>query len=136
MKGALPTWQTIVLLFMASISATAIEAKTIPLEMLNKLQPGLWQLKTYGDQADRQMCIDTGRRLIQIRHAGENYSQFIVEDALTVATVQYTCRSTGYGRTRIRFEQPTLVQIDTQGIQRGLPFDMKIEARRIAACGR
>lgn len=120
-----------------SISAsTGIEAKPATLDVLNKLQPGLWQLKTFGDQADRQMCIDNGRKFIQIRHAGESCNQFIVEDTATAATVQYTCRSTGYGRTRIRFERPALVQIDTQGIQRGLPFDMKIEARRIASCGR
>ena len=122
---------------LASISAsTTIAAKPGTLDVLNKLQPGLWQLKTFGDQAERQMCIDNGRKLIQIRHAGEICSQFIVEDTATAATVQYTCRSTGYGRTRIRFEQPALVQIDTQGIQRGLPFDMKIEARRIAPYGR
>ncbi len=123
-------------LLLSVAGSTTGEAKPAPLDVLNKLQPGLWQLKTFGDRADRQMCVDNGRQLIQIRHAGESCSQFIVEDTTTAATVQYTCRGTGYGRTRIRFEQPSLVQINTQGIQRGLPFDMNIEARRIGPCGR
>jgi hypothetical protein len=48
--------------------------------------------------------------------------------------VQYTCRGKGYGRTHIRRETGRLVQIDSQGIAGGLPFEFSAEARRVGDC--
>jgi hypothetical protein len=58
----------------------------------------------------------------------------VIEDRPDVVTVQYTCRGRGYGRTTIRRENAQLVQIDTQGIAEGLPFEFSAEARRVGAC--
>ena len=71
---------------------------------------------------------------MQLRHAGSACSRFVVEDAADKVTVQYTCKGNGYGRTSIRRETSTLVQIESQGIQGGLPFQFKAEARRTGAC--
>jgi len=49
-------------------------------------------------------------------------------------TVQYTCRGLGYGRTAIRRESSRLVQVQSQGIAEGLPFEISGEARRIGDC--
>lgn len=103
--------------------------------MLDRLQPGLWELRERNsDGGRRQICVNHGRMLIQIRHPGETCQNLIVQDSPASVTVQYTCRSSGYGRTHIRFENPELAQIDTQGIARGQPFDFSAEARRVGTC--
>ena len=40
----------------------------------------------------------------------------------------------GYGRTNLRREISRLVQIESQGIVDGLPFQFAAEARRVGAC--
>lgn len=81
------------------------------------------------------MCIDHARRFIQLRHQADTCDRFVVEDGTNDVTVQYTCRGRGYGRTHIRRETSRLVQIDSQGIANGLPFEFTVEARRIGDCG-
>jgi len=115
--------------------AGAVLARGPALSMLDRLQPGLWELRERGnDGGRRQVCVDHGRNLVQVRHAGERCSSLTAEDTPGAVTVQYACQTTGYGRTRIRFENPGLVQIDTQGIAGGLPFDFTAEARRVGDC--
>ena len=69
-----------------------------------------------------------------MRHSGGNCNRFVVEDADRNVTVQYTCRGNGYGRTHIRKESPSLVQIDSQGIADGKPFQFTAEARQTGRC--
>lgn len=118
-------------------AAASGEAQSPALAMLDRLEPGLWQVSPLGDSsADTQVCIDNGRRLIQIRHPRENCKRFVIEDTPGSVTVQYTCPAGGYGRTKVRFENPRLAQLDTQGIDNGLPFNIAAEVRRIGPCGR
>ena len=44
-------------------------------------------------------------------------------------------RGDGYGRTHIRKETNALVQIDSQGIAGGKPFQFTAEARQTGRCG-
>ena len=74
------------------------------------------------------------RKLIQLRHPGQNCTRVIVEDTSEAVTVQYTCRGRGYGRTHVRREADDLVQIESQGIAEGLPFAFASEARRVGSC--
>jgi len=60
--------------------------------------------------------------------------RLVVEDGPSEVTVQYTCRGQGYGRTSIRRETSRLVQIQSQGIRNGLPFEFSAEARRVGDC--
>lgn len=126
----------------AVIAAAAAAAFAVPaigqgpqLGMLDQLQSGRWELRSRepGAQAER-LCIPTGRRLIQLRHPGGDCERFIVQDSPNEVTVQYTCRGRGYGRTHIRRETNRLVQIESQGIAEGLPFDFIAEARRVGDC--
>ncbi|KPF90111.1 hypothetical protein IP81_16110 [Novosphingobium sp. AAP83] len=105
--------------------------------MLDRLEAGLWEVKPHGAQSNSaQMCIDNGRKLIQIRHARETCRRFVIEDTPTSVVVQYTCPTGGYGHTELRFENQRLVQVETQGIDNGLPFNFTAEARRTASCSR
>jgi hypothetical protein len=111
-----------------------VVAQAPELAMLDGLQDGSWEIRIRGEEASRNICLRTGRELIQIRHQSERCSRFVVDDGATEVTVQYSCPGNGYGRTTIRRETPQLVQINSQGIEKNLPFHFNAEARRAGAC--
>lgn len=82
----------------------------------------------------QNICVRTGRELIQLRHSGLRCRNVVVSDDPNEVTVQYTCPGKGYGRTQIRKESGRLVQINSQGIANGLPFAFSAEARRTGGC--
>lgn len=102
--------------------------------MLDQLENGRWEMHERAVGTPQRLCVANGRRLIQLRHPGAQCDIFVVEDGPTQVVVQYTCKGHGYGRTRVRRETNRLVQIDTQGIADGLPFDAAVEARRVGEC--
>ncbi|TMM48457.1 hypothetical protein FEV51_07110 [Qipengyuania marisflavi] len=104
------------------------------LAMLDTLNPGGWEVRYRDSAGAGKVCLRNGRDLLQLRHRGNNCNRFVVEDGAAEVTVQYTCRGNGYGRTSIRKETPSLVQIDSQGIADGKPFQFSAEARRTGAC--
>lgn len=122
-------------LAVAGFAGGTVAARAPALAMLDRIQPGLWEVRERDNAGSvQQICVNHGRKLVQLRHMGQTCQSFVVEDTTGAVTVQYTCETTGYGRTRIRFENTALVQIDTQGIARGLPFDYSAEARRVGNC--
>lgn len=105
------------------------------LAMLDQLDTGAWDLRQHGAAAAMgTLCLDSGRKLIQLKHPGLACNSVIVEDQPNEVTVQYTCRGHGYGRTQVRRETNSLVQIDTQGIVDGRPFAFAAEGRRVGTC--
>jgi hypothetical protein len=104
------------------------------LAMLDQLEPGKWELRDRGGSVVQRLCLQSGRRLIQLRHPGQVCETFVVEDTSGEVTVQYTCRGHGYGRTHVRRETSRLVQLESQGIVDGLPFEFAAEARRVSDC--
>ena len=104
------------------------------LAMLDTLERGGWELRFRDGAAPRKVCVRSGRELIQLRHNESGCNRFVVEDGKSEVTVQYTCRGNGYGRTNIRKEGSNLVQIDSQGIVDGRPFQFSAEARHTGRC--
>ncbi len=115
--------------------AVPLLAQAPALAMLDRLDRGSWELRVRGEGETSRICIDDGRKFIQLRHSGERCRRVVVEDSPSQVTVQYTCPGKGYGRTQIRRETDSLVQIDSQGIAGGLPFAFAAEARRVGNCG-
>ena len=111
-----------------------VAAQSGSLSMLEELTKGEWTIKHRDGSEDRKICVKTGQELIQLRHAANGCSRFVVEDGESKVTVQYTCPGNGYGRTNIRKETGALVQIESQGIASGLPFQFAAEARRTGSC--
>lgn len=109
-------------------------AQSDSLAMLGGLTKGEWTIKHRDGSQDRKICVKTGQELIQLRHSESGCSRFVVEDGANKVTVQYTCPGNGYGRTNIRKESGALVQIESQGIASGLPFQFAAEARRTGSC--
>lgn len=121
----------------ALLCAGAVASPTLAqssLAMLDSLDKGEWQLRFRDGSPARKVCVRSGRELIQLRHSASGCNRFVVEDGRNEVTVQYTCPGDGYGRTNVRKEGPTLVQIDSQGIVGGRPFQFSAEARRIGSC--
>jgi len=104
------------------------------LAMLGTLDDGQWEVRFRDGAESRRVCLRSGQELIQLKHGESGCSRFVVEDAASAVTVQYTCRGNGYGRTSIRRENTSLVQIESQGIAGGLPFEFSAEARRVGPC--
>jgi hypothetical protein len=118
----------------ATIAFPALGQKQT-LGMLDALESGGWELRERGGDASvHSICLDNGRRLIQLRHPGAPCNSVVVADSAMQVTVQYTCHGQGYGRTQIRRETNRLIQIDTQGIANGLPFSYSAEGRRTGEC--
>lgn len=115
----------------AGISAAA---QSPSLSMLDRLEPGQWQLRFRDGSPAQQICVRTGRELIQLRHQNSKCSRYVIEDGREEVTVQYTCRGANYGRTSIRQETGSLAQVESQGIAGGLPFQFTAEARRTGTC--
>ncbi|MEL1251673.1 DUF3617 family protein [Aurantiacibacter gilvus] len=118
----------------ATVALTPAVAQAPELAMLDTLTRGAWEFRARGDDDTLRICVRTGRELIQLRHRQTNCEQFIVQDDANEVTVQYTCRGSGYGRTSIRKEGSTLVQIRSQGTYSGTPFSLVGEARRTGSC--
>lgn len=119
----------------AAMSVPAVTAERPALAMLDQLQPGQWEIRDRDVSGGRsRLCLENGRRLIQIRHMHEACRSFTVEDGVEAVTVHYTCPGNGYGQTSVRFESAQLVQLETQGIAQGLPFNVRAEVRRVGSC--
>lgn len=127
----------------AVLSMMALAAIAVPvhsqrpaLGMLDELEPGAWELRERGGSGvTHNLCLDNGRRLIQLMHPGLPCNSVVIDDTANEVTVQYTCRGRGYGRTHIRRETNGLIQMDSQGILNGLPFSIVAEGRRVGTCG-
>lgn len=105
------------------------------MQMLGRLDAGRWELRPRDGSMPRQICLgEDRRRLVQVRHPGLACDRMVLEDRPDALTVQYTCRGRGYGRTHLRRETSQLIQIETQGIADGLPFELAAEGRRIGDC--
>lgn len=104
------------------------------LALLARLTKGEWTIKFRDGSPDRKICMRTGQELIQLRHPEGGCNQFVIEDAEAKVAVQYTCPNNGFGRTSIRKETAGLVQLESQGIEGGLPFQFTAEARLTGSC--
>jgi len=123
------------LLAVGPVASTTADAQRRPLTMLDRLADGRWELRIRGDRNQiERICLRSGRSLIQLRHPDQTCDRLVVEDSDMSVTVQYTCRGRGYGRTHIRRESDSLIQVDSQGIAGGLPFEFSAEGRRIGDC--
>ena len=118
----------------ACLAGGAVFAQGLQLAMLDRLEPGLWEVRARDGGRSERVCLDDGRRLIQLRHPNLACRRFVVENEASSVTVHYTCNGQGSGRTHLRLESPRLVQIESQGVAGKLPFDFPAEARRVGSC--
>ncbi len=128
------TWKIAALAAAVVLGGAPLVAQAPELAMLDNLTKGGWNLRIRDNGSQRQICLRTGRELIQLRHRESGCNRFVVRDTADEVVVQYTCRGNGYGRTSIRRESNSLVQIQSQGIEGGTPFALSAEARHTGSC--
>lgn len=117
------------------LMAVSAPAQAPELAMLDKLQPGLWNLKERGSaDASDKLCVRDLRKLLQLRHREQQCSRFVVSDEPDEVTVTYRCPGGGSGRTTIKYEGRGLIQIDSQGIAQNSPFAFAMEGRYAGSC--
>ena len=122
------------ILFVACCVSAAGGAHGAGPGLFGGLERGQWSVTSHDGGPSRTLCLSSPSQLVQLRHSGTTCRRYVVEETADRLTVQYTCKGNGYGRTSLRKETPTLVQIESQGIVRGRPFQFKAEARRTGAC--
>ena len=127
-------WQAGAVAAAIALGTTPLEAQAPELAMLDSLTKGAWTLRIRDDGTQQRVCVRDGREFIQLRHRQQGCSRFVVQDGADEVVVSYTCRGNGYGRTSIRREGNSLVQIRSQGIQGGTPFSFTAEARHSGSC--
>lgn len=132
-------WRVRLLVAMGLLGSVVAGAAPTPavapeLSALGKLRDGLWEIRFRDGNPTQRICLHDPWRLIQFQHPDLACERLVIENGTDVASVQYTCRGKGYGRTAIRRESAQLLQIDTQGLAGGLPFVMTGEGRRIGDC--
>ena len=117
-----------------ALVAAPLEAQAPELAMLDGLTKGAWDLRNREDGTHQRICVRDGREFIQLRHRQPGCTRFVVQDGPNEVVVSYTCRGNGDGRTSIRREGNSLVQIRSQGVEGGTPFSFSAEARHSGSC--
>ena len=97
--------------------------------MLARLERGQWELRGPGNGRIAAICLGNPILLTQPQHGAAPLQPRRRRRRRDSMTVNYACPGVGRGRTTIRFETPRLVQIDSQGLDRGAPFALRAEAR-------
>jgi len=134
MNALLPRIAAKALAGLACIFAGAAAAQGLQLAMLDRLEPGLWEVRHRDGRGIERLCLGDGRKLIQLRHPSAACRHFVVEDEAQSVTVNYTCSGQGSGRTHLRLESSRLVQVEASGVANSLPFEFAAEARRVGSC--
>ena len=97
--------------------------------------PGMWELSGLPNAggAGRQCLADTSA-LARLEHRNERCTETVLSRTPTTMLIDYRCTNGGYGQTKVTVLTPRSLRIETQGISAGLPFNYKIQARRIGDC--
>jgi hypothetical protein len=103
------------------------------LTALAAIERGEWQMRA-PDGSVRALCVTDPQMLVQLQHRGATCTRFVVENGPLGGRVTYSCPGIGTGSTRIVVETPRLIRIESQGINRGMPFSFEYEGRRTGAC--
>lgn len=104
--------------------------------VLGGIRDGEWDVRPRGSSSSQRLCVTSEYALIQLRHQGKACTRLLIERTPDSVLVQYTCKGSGFGRTRLRRETPQLVQLETQGVANGFPFDYAAEGRWTGECQR
>ncbi|MCW3848911.1 hypothetical protein OF829_16865 [Sphingomonas sp. LB-2] len=116
------------------LSLGSAPAQHSGLTALNTIERGQWQLKQ-ADGSARKLCLTAPVALIQLRHAGQQCTQTVLDNSRDAATVRYECPGHGYGQTTVSVETARLIRVETSGIVDGMPFQDEYEGRKLGPCG-
>ena len=120
------------IILFASAAAAATQAE---LPVLGRLQGGLWELRNLdgGGGSFGSICLGDRGALAQLRHRSLSCGRSVVAQGPDTVEVRYNCPA-AFGQTAIRVETSQLARIESQGVDNGVPFGFRAEARRVGPC--
>jgi hypothetical protein len=120
----------------ASAAAPALTQGSATSPVLARLQKGLWQVRMLGarEVSPRMICLGDPGNFVQLHHPRHRCSRSVSASTSNSVTMNYECPGIASGLTTIRAETPRLVRIESQGIDEGVPFAFRAEARRVGTC--
>ncbi len=97
--------------------------------------PGLWELTGLPNAggAARQ-CLANTAALARLEHRDAKCAETVISQTDSTMLIDYKCANGGYGQTKVTVLTPRSLRIETQGISANLPFNYKIQARRVGDC--
>ncbi|HEY0013007.1 MAG TPA: hypothetical protein VGB79_09165 [Allosphingosinicella sp.] len=124
-----------VMLVLSAAAATAAgQASRARLPVLGRLEPGLWELRNLGGRERfAPVCLGDPAALVQLQHRRTACTRAVVARARDTLEVRYNCPA-AFGQTTIRVEGPRLARIESEGVDNGIPFGFRLEARRVGRC--
>ena len=121
----------------AAAAAPALTRVDGAAPVLGRLERGLWQLRALdGRSSPAPICLGDAEQLAQVRHLRSSCNRSLAAVRRDSVTLSYDCPGIGSGETTIRVHTPRLARIETQGLDNGVPFALRAEARRIGPCRR
>jgi hypothetical protein len=117
----------------AAAAAVAASATQTELPVLGRLEPGLWQLRSLSGGSMGAICLGDRGMLAQLRHRALACRRSVVASGEDMVEIRYTCPD-ALGQSTIRAETSRLARVESQGIDNGVPFAFRVEARRVGAC--
>ncbi|HEX8645175.1 MAG TPA: hypothetical protein VF702_14795 [Allosphingosinicella sp.] len=123
-----------ILVSAAAAAGVAAAASGSALPLLDRLDSGLWELRNLdGRGRFEAICLGDPGALVQLQHRRASCTRSVVAQTRDQLEVRYSCPA-GFGQTTIRIEGKRLARIESQGVDNGVPFGFRAEARRIRAC--
>ena len=103
--------------------------------VLAPIEGGLWEVTQLGSEAKpRRLCLRDVSVLAQYEHMGRECTRITVNEGGKKALMRYTCTAGGFGTSEFEVVTPRSINIKTQGIKDGYPFNRTLLARRAGAC--
>ena len=96
--------------------------------------PGLWEFIGLPAGAAARQCLASTAALARLEHRGQNCRETVISQTETTSVIDYHCANGGHGQTKLTMLTPRSLRIETQGISGNLPFNYKIQARRVGDC--
>ena len=133
-KGAAQAGAVILAAIVAAAAAAQASATQAELPLLGRLESGLWQLRSLGAGGEiGAICLGDRAQLAQLRHRNQACRRSLVGQSRDSIEIHYNCPA-AFGQTEIRVETSRLARVETQGVDNGVPFAFRAEARRIGPC--
>jgi hypothetical protein len=133
-KGAAAAGAAIFALCALGSAAAQAYASGAALPVLGRLEPGLWELRSLAGRGRFDpVCIGDRTALVQLQHRRASCTRSVVARGRDRLEVRYNCPA-AFGQTTIRVEGPRLARIESEGVDNGVPFGFRVEARRVGTC--
>lgn len=119
---------------LAGAAAMATLAGAQSGSVVERIQPGQWQLSEAGATTGRSLCLTDPATVLQLGHGDARCTRNVIERSATALTVHYSCPGSGQGHTILTLRSPTSFRLQTQGLTGGMPFEYDYDARRTGDC--